>query len=238
MEMTFTIEVLYKGQTNTIGLEKAEVIVGRSTPKALVDLDLNPDSKVSRKHLRLSSEYNMADNKFEPWIKDLGSSKGTFVNGKLLDAPMKIYREDEILVGETTLYVHLAKKEQPKTTKEEHQKPETPKSLQMGRVGADPEKKPSPKPPSGTPGEKPSPKPPSGTPGEKPSPKPPPSSEVKSTTLPNEAAGFVAHSIEDLAVVINRYARENKMQPIQTSIAQEDKGDRASFRGLAIFASL
>ena len=223
--MTFTIEVLYKGQTNTIGLEKAEVIVGRSTPKALVDLDLNPDSKVSRKHLRLSSEYNMADNKFEPWIKDLGSSKGTFVNGKLLDAPMKIYREDEILVGETTLYVHLAKKEQPKTTKEEHQKPETPKSLQMGRVGADPEKKPSPKPPSGTP-------------GEKPSPKPPPSSEVKSTTLPNEAAGFVAHSIEDLAVVINRYARENKMQPIQTSIAQEDKGDRASFRGLAIFASL
>ena len=225
MEMTFTIKVLYKGQTNTMGLEKAEVIVGRSTPKALVDLDLNPDVKVSRKHLRLSSEYSMADNKFETWIKDLGSSKGTFVNGELLDAPMKISREDEILVGETTLYVHLAKKEQPKAAKGEQQKPETPKSLQMGRVGADPEKKPSPKPPSGAPKEKPSPKPPS-------------SSGVKSTTLPNEAAGFVAHSIEDLAVVINRYARENKMQPIQTSIAQEDKGDRASFRGLAIFANL
>ena len=74
--------------------------------------------------------------------------------------------------------------------------------------------------------------------GEKPSPKPPSSSGVKSTTLPNEAAGFVAHSIEDLAVAINRYTRENKMQPMQTSIAQEDKGDRASFRGLAIFASL
>ena len=212
MEMTFTIEVLYKGQTNTIGLEKAEVIVGRSTPKALVDLDLNPDSKVSRKHLRLSSEYNMADNKFEPWIKDLGSSKGTFVNGKLLDAPMKISREDEILVGETTLYVHLAKKEQPKAAKREHQKPKTPKNLQMGRVGKGPDQKPSPKPPS--------------------------SSGVKSTIRPNEAVGFVAHSIEDLAVAINRYARENKMQPMQTSIAQEEKGDRASFRGLAIFASL
>ena len=223
--MTFTIKVLYKGQSRTIGLEKAEVIVGRSTPKDLADLDLNPDSKVSRKHLRLSSEYDMEDNKFEPWIKDLGSSKGTFVNGELLDAPMKISREDEILVGETTLYVSLAKKEQPKATKGEHQKPETPKSLQMDRVGE-------------RPGEKPSPKPPSGDPEGKPSPKPPPSSGVKSTTLPNEAAGFVAFSIEDLAVAINRYARENKMQPMQTSIAQEDKGAKASFRGLTIFTSL
>ena len=225
MEMTFTIKVLYQGQTNTIGLEKAEVIVGRSTPKALVDLDLNPDSKVSRKHLRLSSEYDMEDNKFEPWIKDLGSSKGTFVNGELLDVPMKISREDEILVGETTLYVDLVKTEQSKAAKGEHKKSKTPKNLQMGRVGKVPDQKPSPKPPSGDP-------------GEKPSPKPPPSSGVKSITLPNEAAGFVAHSIEDLAVAINRYARENKMQPIQTSIAQEDKGDRASFRGLAIFTSL
>ena len=225
MEMTFTIKVLYEGQSRTIGLEKPEVIVGRSTPKALVDLDLNPDGMVSRKHLRLSAEYSMADNKFEPWIKDLGSSEGTFVNGELLDAPMKISREDEILVGETKLYVQLAKKEQLKTAKEKQQEPKTPKSPQMGSVGEGAEKKPSPKPPSGDP-------------SKKSSPKPPPSSGVKSTTLPNEAVGFVAFSIEDLAVAINRYARENKMQPIQTSIAQEAEGDRASFRGLAIFTSL
>jgi|TARA_B100001964_G_C14095051_1_gene536621 pSer/pThr/pTyr-binding forkhead associated (FHA) protein len=212
MEKIFTIEVTFEGQSRTIELDKAEIIIGRSTPKLKVDLDLSPDGKVSRKHIKLSSEYSMASNKFEPWIKDLGSSTGTFVNGGLLDAPMKISREDEILVGETTLYVQLANKAQSKVVKEELQKPETPGSLQMGRVGKKPDEKPSPKPPS--------------------------SSSVKSTILPNEAVGLVAFSVEDLAVAINRYARENKMQPIQTSIAQEDKGAKASFRALTIFTSL
>jgi len=212
MEKIFTIEVTFEGQSRTIELDKAEIIVGRSTPKLKVDLDLSPDGKVSRKHIKLSSEYSMASNKFEPWIKDLGSSTGTFVNGEPLDAPMKISREDEIIIGETTLYVQLANKAQSKVVKEELQKPETPGSLQMGRVGKKPGEKPSPKPPSG--------------------------SREKAKKLPNEAVGLVAFSVEDLAVAINRYARENKMQPIQTSIAQEDKGAKASFRALTIFTGL
>jgi hypothetical protein len=50
-----------------------------------------------------------------------------------------------------------------------------------------------------------------------------------------EAAGFVAFSIEDLATAVNRYSRENKMNPISASVVQEDKGSRASFRAMVVF---
>lgn len=53
--------------------------------------------------------------------------------------------------------------------------------------------------------------------------------------MQTECAGFVAYSVEDLAMAVNRYSRQNKMYPISSSIVQEGKGSSACFRGMVVF---
>ena len=53
--------------------------------------------------------------------------------------------------------------------------------------------------------------------------------------MQTECAGFVAYSVEDLAMAVNRYSRQNKMCLISSSIVQEGKGSSACFRGMVVF---
>jgi hypothetical protein len=58
---------------------------------------------------------------------------------------------------------------------------------------------------------------------------------LNSGVMQTECAGFVAYSIEDLAMAVNRYARKNRMYAISSSIVQEGKGSSACFRAMVVF---
>jgi pSer/pThr/pTyr-binding forkhead associated (FHA) protein len=63
------------------------------------------DPEVSRRHARLESENGV------PYVRDLESSNGTFLNGRLLDDVVEIRRGDEIDVGTTRLTVRAIEEE-------------------------------------------------------------------------------------------------------------------------------
>tara|TARA_B100000959_G_scaffold61052_1_gene64135 strand:- start:798 stop:1553 length:756 start_codon:yes stop_codon:yes gene_type:complete len=245
--MLFIIEITFEGETRKVEAEKPEITVGRSTPVEEVDVDLSPDKMVSRKHIILKMEYNMGTSKNEAWIHDQGSSRGTLLNGEPVTDPVKITKEDIIQVGESEIRVYLRKKPKPKSKMSFQEKVEA-RSQSFGESKS--KRKPKDKlsglpimvEPSPTPEEPPPP------PIEEPPPpaeEPPISSHdevspgVTATLLSGvcqtESAGFVAYSIEDLAHAVNRYAREQGLQAISTSVVQEDKGTRASFRALVVF---
>jgi pSer/pThr/pTyr-binding forkhead associated (FHA) protein len=242
--MPFVIEITFDGETREMELDKPELVVGRSTPAEEVDVDLNPDKLVSRKHFILKMEYNMGTAKNEAWIHDHGSSRGTTLNGEPVVEPTMIEKGDIIGVGETEMLVRLKKKPKKKGDMSFEEKVEA----RTKDFGSAPNPKSAPKP----------------KPAEDPPPPPAPA-EASFTSKPTrrasaepaeifqdesspgvalsllgdnfktEAAGFVAFSIEDLATAVNRYSRENKMNPISASVVQEDKGSRASFRAMVVF---
>lgn len=243
--MLFVIEITFEGETREVETEKPEVIVGRSTPVDEVDIDLSPDKMVSRKHIILKMEYNMATAKNEAWIHDQGSSRGTLLNGEPLTDPVKIDKEDVIQVGESEIRVQLKKKPKTKGKMSFQEKVEA-RSQSFGEskskrkskdkrardklsglpiLEPDPAEEPPP-PPAG---------------------EPPISSQdelspgvavaLLSGACHTESAGFVAYSIEDLATAVNRYARENKMHAISASVVQEGKGSSACFRALVVFSN-
>lgn len=72
-------------------------IVGRET---LNDLVLN-DAEVSRRHCRLVLQNDGY------MIEDLGSTNGTFVNGKRVTAPLLLYHGDTIELGKSVRLVFL-----------------------------------------------------------------------------------------------------------------------------------
>ncbi len=75
------------------------VVVGRAWRNQTVDLDLTPDHTVSRRHARLSLEEGVY------WIEDLGSTGGTWVNGKKIIAKTRLTPTDSITLGQTTLQI-------------------------------------------------------------------------------------------------------------------------------------
>jgi len=223
----FVVKILYKGETKTIESEKPELAVGRSTPTKDVDIDLTPDKMVSRRHLVLKMEYNMGNGKNEAWIHDQGSSRGTLLNGIPVIEPIKLEPDDRIEIGESVINVRLKAKPKPKKDMSFHEKV----SARTGTFGATS--------PSSITDEETI---------------PPPSEEedpiissrdevtlgvpgllLNSVGIQTECAGFVAYSVEDLAMAVNRYARQNKMYAISSSIVQEGKGSSACFRSMVVF---
>lgn len=232
----FVVKILYKEETKTIESEKPELVVGRSTPAKKVDIDLTPDKMVSRSHLVLKMEYNMGNGKNEAWIHDQGSSRGTLLNGIPVIEPIKLEPDDRIEIGESVINVRLKAKPKPKKDMSFQEKV----SARTGTFGAtlpssktDEETTPPPSDIETTP--------------------PPieednpiissrdevtlgvPSLLLNSDSIQTECAGFVAYSVEDLAMAVNRYSRQNKMYPISSSIVQEGKGSSACFRGMVVF---
>ena len=75
------------------------------------DGNLGEDLEISREHARLSRQEDGA------WaIEDLGSTNGTFVNGRKIDKPALLFPGDEIAVGGTTLVVQLSATPPPEPT--------------------------------------------------------------------------------------------------------------------------
>ena len=223
----FVVKILYKGETKTIESEKPELVVGRSTPAKKVDIDLTPDKMVSRSHLVLKMEYNMGNGKIEAWIHDQGSSRGTLLNGIPVIEPIKLEPDDRIEIGESVINVRLKAKPKPKKDMSFQEKV----SARTGTFG---ETLPS----SETDIETTPP------PIEKDNPiissrdevtLGVPSLLLNSDSIQTECAGFVAYSVEDLAMAVNRYSRQNKMHPISSSIVQEGKGSSACFRAMVVF---
>jgi FHA domain len=82
-----------KGETYTID---REVTVGRGGGCALV---LNDDTYVSQLHARLFQQNG------EGYVEDLGSTNGTYVNGKQINGVTRLKRGDQVQFGQTVTEV-------------------------------------------------------------------------------------------------------------------------------------
>lgn len=97
--MPIRVTAWREGWASTADLER-ELVVGRTRPGASVDLDLSPDSGVSRRHARL-----FLDEVQGLWIEDLGSSNGTFVGAEDIrgKGPCALSLTDTACIGHTVL---------------------------------------------------------------------------------------------------------------------------------------
>lgn len=77
------------------------ILIGRSTPEQAVDLDLTPDSTVSRRHARLTLESGTY------WLEDLGSKYGSFINDQRVIRKVKLKPGDQIRLGQTVLELFI-----------------------------------------------------------------------------------------------------------------------------------
>jgi hypothetical protein len=82
-----------RGETHTID---REVTVGRGGGCALV---LNDDTYVSQLHARLFQQNG------EGYVEDLGSTNGTYVNGKQIAGVTRLARGDHVQFGQTVAEV-------------------------------------------------------------------------------------------------------------------------------------
>ena len=62
-------------------------------------LHLDADTQVSRRHARITAQGGAAT------VEDLGSTNGTFVNGRKVSSPVTLERGDHLKVGNTVLEV-------------------------------------------------------------------------------------------------------------------------------------
>ena len=82
-----------RGETHAID---REVTVGRGGGCALV---LNDDTYVSQLHARLFQQNG------EGYVEDLGSTNGTYVNGKQINGVTRLKRGDQVQFGQTVAEV-------------------------------------------------------------------------------------------------------------------------------------
>ena len=82
-----------RGETHTID---REVTVGRGGGCALV---LSDDTYVSQLHARLFQQNG------EGYVEDLGSTNGTYVNGKQINGVTRLKRGDQVQFGQTVAEV-------------------------------------------------------------------------------------------------------------------------------------
>ena len=73
----------------------APLVIGRDRDAQLV----LPDAEVSRRHARLETQDGTV------FLRDLGSSNGTFLNGKRLTSAIELREGDVVDVGTTRLIV-------------------------------------------------------------------------------------------------------------------------------------
>jgi hypothetical protein len=75
---------------------EGDVTIGRG---AGCTLTLTTDTFASQVHARLNERDSHL------WIEDLGSTNGTFVNGKRVSEPVRLRKGDQIQIGETVFEV-------------------------------------------------------------------------------------------------------------------------------------
>lgn len=93
----------YQGKKSFKDFETSQVIIGRPIEAVTIDLDLTPDTMVSRPHARIWIEYG------HYWIEDLNSTRGTRVNGEEIRGKgrQRLHARDAVAIGETTLRVDV-----------------------------------------------------------------------------------------------------------------------------------
>lgn len=84
------------GQRLTVGAEP--VTIGRTADNTLTFAD----AMTSRRHARIERQADGL------WVTDLGSTNGTFVNGKRVEQPRRLEEGDRVLVGGSLLVVSFA----------------------------------------------------------------------------------------------------------------------------------
>lgn len=82
-----------------IPLERDEVILGRALE---ADVRVN-DARASRLHARITTERNPATNETECRVADLGSTNGTYLNGRLVTDAQLLREGDKLTIGEHIL---------------------------------------------------------------------------------------------------------------------------------------
>ncbi len=97
--MGIQISYQFKGRWIIRQFDTGQVIIGRPNSQHSVDIDLSPDTTVSRLHARIWSENGQF------WVEDVESRYGTLINGEKLVGKTQVQPEDSIVIGETTLKV-------------------------------------------------------------------------------------------------------------------------------------
>src|SRR3979411_770510 len=72
--------------------------IGRQSPKNLLVLN---SPNISRRHAVINGQ-----NIGEFWLIDLGSSNGTFLNGRRLHQPVRLCDQDQIIIGDRVFIFH------------------------------------------------------------------------------------------------------------------------------------
>lgn len=80
-----------------------EIVIGRPHAGVTVDLDLTPDTKVSRPHARIWTEFG------KYWIEDLNSARGTRVDGEEIKGlgRRRLRPGDTVSIGESILRLDI-----------------------------------------------------------------------------------------------------------------------------------
>ena len=76
-----------------------QALIGRPNAQQRIDIDLSPDTTVSRCHARIWLENGAY------WIEDLKSRYGTRINGEKLTGRIQVKAGDSIVAGETQLKI-------------------------------------------------------------------------------------------------------------------------------------
>ncbi|MFC1975432.1 adenylate/guanylate cyclase domain-containing protein [Chloroflexota bacterium] len=100
--MIIIIDYTYLSVKKRFKSEEDNIIIGRPSEGQEVDLDLTPDTTVSRHHVSLTYENEAY------WLEDQGSRSGTWVNGQKVDTKTRLSAGDRLTVGQTKLTVQRA----------------------------------------------------------------------------------------------------------------------------------
>jgi adenylate cyclase len=97
--MDISLSIAFEKNLSTFRAAAGTLVVGRSQGGDAVDLNLSADTRVSRRHARVTWE----NGKF--WIEDLGSRHGTRLNGiEIKGGGKQIFEpRSEVIVGNTTI---------------------------------------------------------------------------------------------------------------------------------------
>jgi adenylate cyclase len=95
------IRYIFKGEERRFESALNSIVVGRPKQNAAFDLDLTPDSTVSRPHARISFENG------QHWIEDLGSLVGTFIDADDINGcgKVRLPETSSVRIGATTLFL-------------------------------------------------------------------------------------------------------------------------------------
>lgn len=95
------VNLQYQGKWRIKTAEGTVIVIGRPNAGTPVQIDLTPDTTVSRVHARVWQEGS------QWWAEDLESKYGTQFNGQPLKGKTPLTSSDTLQVGETTLRFDL-----------------------------------------------------------------------------------------------------------------------------------